>query len=167
MRKLVFLGIILMIIGLITVGCGGDEKPEPASTGEPSESDIAKITVHSFQESMGDEYERPKEGYVFLVIDLEVENTSGEIFTTKGSPVMDMKSMWFELKDAEGYEYSESFYIVSPNFPRGPLDPGEKARGLKPFDVKEGWNDLILKAKIGEVGQPEETVAEINISRWL
>jgi hypothetical protein len=57
---------------------------------------------------------------------------------------MPYNPLYFVVKDANGYEYSESMSSLDPSLKSGDLNKGDQARGHLAFEVPENATNLVL-----------------------
>ncbi|MCG0278537.1 MAG: DUF4352 domain-containing protein [Thermanaeromonas sp.] len=132
-------GLVLLIT---VVGCGetvtsekadtAAPKPQPPpktfSIGEPIKMGGLVFTVNGVRESKGDQFIRPKEGYIYKIVDVTLENI-GE------KPAAISSLMMFSLADSEGYRYKVTIGPETRGSLDGELQPGQKMRGELAFEV--------------------------------
>lgn len=137
------LGLILVVIVVVIVGVGVKKGIDVAEEeglvntetregklGEPIPcGNNLMLTLHDAYLYEGDSYYTPKEGYTFLVLDLEFQNTGSEDEAI--SSLMEMS-----VKDTDGREYN-SYALTSktPILPEGDISANEKVRGFLSFEV--------------------------------
>jgi hypothetical protein len=86
---------------------------------------IAITEVKNYTSS--NQYIKPDDGYRFLAIMVEVENTS------EGSA--SYNSWYFSLKNKDGVEYDSGYADIEPDLNSGTLQLGKKAKGYIVFEV--------------------------------
>jgi uncharacterized protein DUF4352 len=108
--------------------------------GERVESNGIALTVNSVSavESVN-EFSKPKEGNVFLVVDVTIESVDKD--------PANYNPLYFRVKDADGFEYSYNFTAPDPTLKSGELSPGDKARGNVAFEVPADAKGLVLSYK--------------------
>jgi len=104
------------------------EAPTKAVVGQPVKCGDLSITVHGFTANPGDQFNKPKAENQFIVVDLEIDNTSKE--TANVSTLMQMK-----IQTPEGYGYDQAMYFPEPKYPDGDILAGQKARGNIAFET--------------------------------
>lgn len=131
--KKVFSLLLVAVLGFVLVGCGSETKTDKKkeekkdyTIGETASVDDIKITVNSTRNDAG--IFAPEEGTVYFVLDITLENTGDEDFTSSSM-------MSFKLKDADGREQDLS---IGANL-NGSMDTdvpaGEKASGEIAFET--------------------------------
>ena len=96
------------------------------------------LTVNGVSYPKGDQFNKPKEGYKFVVVDLTIENTGTE--SVHISSLLQMS-----LKDETGQIYEVDLMASvagGGNSPEGEIAPGEKLRGQVGFQVPEDVQEL-------------------------
>ncbi len=73
------------------------------------------------------QYIKPDDGYRFLAIMVNVENTS--------EGPASYNSWYFSLKNEDGVEYDSGYADIEPDLNSGTLQPGKKAKGYIVFEV--------------------------------
>lgn len=108
--------------------------------GERVESNGIALTVNSVSavDNVSDVF-KPKEGNIFLVVDVTIESVDKDAAA--------YNPLYFDVKDADGFEYSYNFTSPDPTLKSGELSPGEKARGNVAFEVPAGALGLVLSYK--------------------
>jgi hypothetical protein len=137
------LGLILVVIVIVIAGVGVKKGIDVAEEGglintETREGKLGEpipcgnnlmLTLHDAFLYGGEDYYTPKEGYTFLILDLEFQNTGSE--TEAISSLMEMG-----VKDVAGREYNG--YALTPKtpiLPEGDISANEKVRGFVSFEV--------------------------------
>lgn len=132
----------------VTPATGGSTKASsttsatdvPASTtykvGDRVEINGAAVTIVKVSDYAGDDFIKPDEGKVFILVEVLVENVSQDKLTYL---ITD-----FKLKDADGYEYTNSLFAPDPKFSSGSLAKGEKVRGNVLFEVPATVKGLVM-----------------------
>jgi len=136
--------VLLLILIFVVVGVGVHKVVETAEEeglintktregkiGEtlPCGKDLT-LLIHGASKSSGEKYFKPKEGNYFLVVDMEFTNTGNE--TEAISSLMELS-----IKDNSGREYDPAFAPELMTLPEGNILPGEKVRGLVPFEIPQ------------------------------
>jgi hypothetical protein len=105
------------------------------------------VTVNSVKTSKGGEFDQPKAGDTYLIIDTSIKNTS--------SKEQDLSSLLqFTLKDSTGQKYDQTF-ISGATAPDGKLEPGDIVRGQLAYEVPTSQHafTLAFEADIISSGQ--------------
>lgn len=74
-----------------------------------------------------DEFLKPDDGNIYLVLEVIIENLSREI--TPYNP------FYFRIKDVDGFEYDSAFVAPPPELKAGDLQQGDKVRGNVAFEI--------------------------------
>ena len=113
---------------------------EVFSIGELIEISDLVIQVLEVSSPSGTEFIKPKEGYKFVAVDVQIEN--------QGSSVQEITSVvQMYLKDPTGQKYTFHLgaqSLVDAGLPDDELQPGERVRGQIGFQVPEDVNNLIF-----------------------
>ncbi|GAA2002725.1 DUF4352 domain-containing protein [Catenulispora subtropica] len=104
------------------------------------------VTVHKADVPFTpkNDFDKPKDGDMFVVLDVEVKNTSGS--------AQDFSSMLgFELKDGANQTYDETILAEDgmPAVPEGSVAAGEAKRGEVAFEVPKTAKGLKLEFRGG------------------
>lgn len=161
------MGCILMVLVLVSSPSCGKSSSNVAGLGVPAKTGVVGVTIDSAYASHGDEYTQPKEGNVFLVLDISVVNVSSEEIAVQ-SPQIGGKAVWFSLLDDSGNEYSEGMGGVpegQKRFEGKSLSPNETLSGGISFDVPTEWESLTLQVHLGEMLKSEKIIGGISFSR--
>ncbi len=94
------------------------------------------ITINSVSTSQGDQYDVPKAGDTFLLLNFTGKNT--------GSSNLDMSPVYFTLRDDQGNTYDIA-YITVPHDPRGTVVAGQQIRGDLSYEVPNSIHQYILQ----------------------
>ncbi|MEW6423670.1 MAG: DUF4352 domain-containing protein [Bacillota bacterium] len=141
MKKLWFMFFVGLVLLITMVGCGGTVTPEKADTaapkpqppktfsiGEQIKMGGLVLTVNGVRESKGNQFIQPKEGHIYKIVDVTLENI-GE------KPAAISSLMMFSLTDSEGYRYNVTIGPEKKGNVDGELHPGQKMRGELVFEV--------------------------------
>lgn len=115
------------------------EPRQAAGVGDRVEKSGVALTVSSIAFVNKSSFATAKEGNVFLVAEVLIENTA-----TDKAPY---NPLYFKVKDAEGFEYTSTLIAPDPTLKSGELAAGEKARGNVAFEVPVAAKDLVLTYK--------------------
>ena len=132
----------------------------PAPTTAPVGNAIGKpvmvnadwtVTLNSVKKSTGSEFDKPKAGSIFLVVNVTMQNTSGA--TQNASSI----GQW-SLKDASGQTDTQD--ITYGNGPDGTVAASGKIRGNIAYEVPKSVHSFTLQfvADIGSTDLAEWTV---------
>ena len=132
----------------------------PAPTTAPAGNSIGKpvvvnadwtVTLNSVKKSTGSEFDQPKAGNIFLVVNVTMQNTSGA--TQNASSI----GQW-SLKDASGQTSTQD--ITYGNGPDGTIAANGKIRGNIAYEVPKSVHSFTLQfvASIGSTDLAEWTV---------
>ncbi|WP_082103663.1 DUF4352 domain-containing protein [Salinicoccus halodurans] len=113
------------------------------SVGDTADIDGKQITVTNVEKRQPGEFEVVKEGYEFVIINLDIVNGSDE--------EINYNALNFELQDGNG-NITDTFGTVSldgvgEQLSSGALDPGGNVSGTVVFEVPKGDEDLTLRYK--------------------
>lgn len=120
--------------GSSTTGSTTSSQNTPSSNGSSNShtvgqpvpvSDTWTVTVNSVKLSSGSEFDAPKSGNTFLVVNVTLKNTSS---STQNVSSLDM----FSLKDSTGQTYDQDIAAAAIN---GNVAAGELLRGNLTFEV--------------------------------
>jgi hypothetical protein len=88
-----------------------------------------QVTVNGIKSSPGADYDTPKAGNVYIIVDATYQNISAKAQTLS-------TGLQVELKDSTGQKYSETFVsAVASSPPDGNVNAGDKARGQVVWEV--------------------------------
>ena len=92
----------------------------------------AQLTVNSTKRSKGDGLFKADEGKEYIIINATIKNV--------GTEELNYNTLYFNLKNTDGQEYSVSFLQIdeSTRLGSGKLASGETASGDLVFEIKEG-----------------------------
>jgi len=142
-----------LVLCLVVVGCGETTTPEKMSAIETATQEAQEkepqyfkigervkmgelaITVNGVRESQGTEFETPKEGHKFVIVDATIENLSEE-------SVGISSLLMFKMADADGYNYGPALFTEVRGQLDGELGPGRKMRGEVAFEVPKDAKGL-------------------------
>jgi hypothetical protein len=108
--------------------------------GEPREAGGITLTVLNVTQMDRISSWSSDSGYTFLVIDVEIANTS----RTDETPY---NPLYFSVKDVDNFEYSTTFVAPDPRLRSGTLPLGEKARGNIAFEVRSASKGFVVTYK--------------------
>ncbi|WP_411842218.1 DUF4352 domain-containing protein [Salinicoccus sp. HZC-1] len=113
------------------------------SVGDTADIDGKQITVTNVEKRQPGEFEVVKEGYEFVIINLDIVNGSDE--------EINYNALNFELQDGNG-NITDTFGTVSldgvgEQLSSGALAPGGNVSGTVVFEVPKGDEDLTLRYK--------------------
>lgn len=147
LRMLLPLLSLLGILALVIMACGGSDNTgtsvgsNTSATATSSKAttqhfkigdqvkagDLFLITINSVKTSAGGNYDYPKAGNVFMVIDMTITNISSQQQTVS-------TALQMILKDATGQKYDDTF-VSGYNDPGGDLAPSDKVKGQMVYEV--------------------------------
>lgn len=87
-----------------------------------------QLTVNGVKTSSGDEFNQPKPGNTFLLVDVTAVNQTGQ--SQSFSSLLS-----FTLKDSTGQKYDETIDTNAPSSPDGNVAAGGKLRGTVAYEV--------------------------------
>jgi Domain of unknown function (DUF4352) len=122
------------------------EQPARTLTGQVGDSlslSAARITVISCDDNAApdDDSIAPRPGNRFIVIEVVVQNTSGDDLSTFFD---------WQLTDSARDTWSQSLSVREPSFPGGELAPGESARGYLTYEVSSSASQLVMAVKVDD-----------------
>ncbi len=120
-------------------------QPTTASTGSSTGHKVGEvvaiggwtITVNGVTTSTGDDFDKPKAGNTFVLIDITAVNTTGQSQTFSSL-------LSFTVKDSTGQTYDQTFVPNSPNSPDGAVTSGSKLRGTIAYEIPTSAHTLEL-----------------------
>lgn len=118
----------------------GEQVQETHAVGEPVEVGDLTVTVNEVTYPAGDDFNQPKEGNKFVVVDLTLQNRGSE--AAAASSILQM-----ELKDGTGQRYDVDLLATTASggsTPEGELAPGETLRGQVGYQVPADAQDLVF-----------------------
>ena len=118
----------------------GEKQTQVYNVGDSVKVGDLVLTVNNVTYPKGDEFNKPKEGYRFVVVDLTIEN--------QGSTSVQISSLLqMSLKDATGQIYDVDLSAVEASggtTPDGEVAPKEKVRGQVGFQAPKDAKDLVF-----------------------
>jgi len=165
-RILIILAIAVLLV--VCIGCSTEtitpEKVEPGSNddgndnggattdtyaiGETIKMGDLEFTLHSAQLSAGEEFWKPEEGNVYLLVDCTIQNNSSE-----SEAISSM--LMFKVTDDQNYQYNVTVTPDQKGQLDGELGAGRAMRGEVAFEVaaeSEYW-ELIFEPNVFGFGQ--------------
>jgi hypothetical protein len=167
---------LLGVLALVIMACGGSSANAGTSVGTSGNStttggssssnkhfkvgdqvkvgDTFIVTINSFKTNPGDEFDQPKSGNEFVVVDLTIKNV--------GSDEQDISTvLQCTLKDSTGQKYDETI-ISNLTAPDGKLAAGDLVKGQVAYEVPKAQHDFTFafEADIISSGQ---TVWDLHI----
>ena len=117
----------------------------PGQVGDTLESDGMQITLTNPQFVREYNYSTPKGGYIFLIVDIRMENVDDENHGYSG--------MRFSARDMEsGAEFDDTFALLDTPISTDDLSPGEFVTGQIALEVQETATNLRVKYKVSAIG---------------
>ncbi|MEM8925481.1 MAG: DUF4352 domain-containing protein [Actinomycetota bacterium] len=105
--------------------------PTLAPLGEVVDGGSFRYLIHGATEvSAESDFEQPEPGNVFIAVDMELTNQTGE---TEGAPIFGIQAF-----DADGVAYDYGFKTPRNDAPIGDVLPGQTRRGDLTFEVPAG-----------------------------
>lgn len=102
--------------------------------GDPVTLDGWTVTVNSVKRSSGDgDFNVPKTGNVYLLIDVTVVNNTGQSQTASSD-------LQFSFKDSTGQSYTTALDTAAPASPDGTIANGGKVRGTIVYEVPQSMH---------------------------
>ena len=124
----------------------------PATGGDEKVTGPVAVRLNGVQFSDKGNYVSPKEGMIFMALDVSFRNV-GQQEVTVGSRAI-------SLKDASGTEYRRNLTAASKPSPDSTLPPGKETRGELTYEVPKDATAFQLAVTVGEGAQP--ATFEIN-----
>ncbi|GAW91188.1 DUF4352 domain-containing protein [Calderihabitans maritimus] len=116
---------------------GQQEKAKIYSIGDKVTIGNVAITVNSVRTSTGGEWDKAKEGHIYVIPDITVENLGDETINLSSM-------MQFSLYDSEGYELNQAFLTDIKSSLDGEIGPSRKLRGEIAWEVSKDATGLEL-----------------------
>jgi hypothetical protein len=113
-----------------------------AKAGTTKVSGQVAIQLHQFDIAEKAMFVVPKEGTVFVILDVTFENRGQEEIT--------IGSRYMRLTDAAGTSYPRSLVGASKPSPDSTLPPGKSSRGQIAYEVPKGTQGLKWLIKAGQ-----------------
>jgi len=110
--------------------------PKFYSVNEQAKIGRAAITVTKFELSVGKDYDKPKDGYVFAVVTLNKKNTSKDKITYGANE--------FKMQNNKGQIIDPSYTEIGKVLGEGQLAAGGEANGTITFEVPKESTSLIF-----------------------
>lgn len=105
--------------------------------GETAEMNDVQVTLKSYKESRGDEWNRPSDGNVYVLAEFEIENNSDD--------EINVSSMLSFNAYADDYSLNYSVGALMENEESqldGTIASGKKMRGYIGYEVPEDWKEI-------------------------
>lgn len=119
------------------------QTPRPTPTlsigviNEPREVSGIALTVLNAENMVKMDVLTAHPGYVYLVLDVTIENVGRNGSTP-------YNSLYFSVKDSDGYQYNANSFAREPGLKAGELPKGDKVRGFLAFEVRSTSKGMIL-----------------------
>jgi hypothetical protein len=120
-------------------------KAAAAKAGTTRISGQVAISLHQFEIAEKGLFVVPKEGTVFVILDVTFEN--------RGQAEITIGSRYMRLADAAGTAYPRSLVGASKPSPDSTLGPGKSSRGQIAYEVPKDARGLKWFIKAGEGGE--------------
>ena len=114
-----------------------EEVKDIFEVGETAELNDVQVTLLSYKESKGSEYNKPSDGNVFLMAEFEIVNNSDSEMNV--SSVMSFEAY------ADDYSLNYSFGALMDNEDRqmdGTIAAGKKMKGYIGYEVPKDWSTV-------------------------
>ena len=114
-----------------------EEVKDIFEVGETAELNDVQVTLLSYKESKGSEYNKPSDGNVFLMAEFEIVNNSDSEMNV--SSVMSFEAY------ADDYSLNYSFGALMANEDRqmdGTIAAGKKMKGYIGYEVPKDWSTV-------------------------
>ena len=113
-------------------------KTETYKIGDSVKAGNFVFTVNSIRTDAGGDFLKPKDGHIYYIVDVTVENTGD-----KSESVSSM--LMFKLFDSEAYSYSITIGPDTKGSVDGEISSGRKLRGELAFEIPQGAEGLELE----------------------
>ena len=107
-----------------------------AKVGQRAQSAGVAVTVVKVSTAKQISIWKPDAGYIYLDIDVIIENTSRE-----KAPY---NPLYFKVKDSDGFEFTSAITALDPSLKSGELSQGDKARGHVAFEVPSNSGGFVV-----------------------
>jgi hypothetical protein len=113
-------------------------KTETYEIGDSIKAGNLIFTVNSTRTDEGSDFIKPKDGHIYHIVDVTVENAGD-----KSESVSSL--MMFKLFDSDGYNYSVTFGPETQGQVDGEISAGRKLRGELVYEIPEDTEGLELE----------------------
>ncbi|HUT16561.1 MAG TPA: DUF4352 domain-containing protein [Anaerolineae bacterium] len=130
-------------IALLVAACARQQAPaQPYRVGQTAVLEGWGITVHHFSTLPPDQWHQPSEGHVFCIVELTLENRSGQI-----RYFMPEKQMLLMDEDGRVYPPDHTAGVVTARqrdwtVPDGEMSVGEMAHGAASYEIPSDVTEL-------------------------
>lgn len=160
MRLVGRLLLVILFVGLIA-GCGETvtpekvapdetpevQQPETFEIGEAVKAGKVHVTLHQIRTWEGDDWNKPDEGYIYLIPEATIENVSEEAYHTSSL------GQWSAV-DTDGVKYNIALVTDLKGSLDGEIGAGRKLRGEIGFEVERGKEyEVIFEPEVFGSGQ--------------
>jgi len=125
--------------------------PSHFTVGGHVTSGIWVLTVNSAKTNTGDEFDIPKAGNIYMLINFTAKNTD--------TNNRDMSPNYFTLRDNQGNTYDLA-YITVPSEPRGTVVAGQQLRGDLSYEIPKSLHLFIMQF------DPPDDIDNNQIVQW-
>jgi len=118
----------------------GETSQQTYNVGDVIAIGTTNLTVNQVLYPAGDDFNKPKAGFKFLVVDITIENTGATAISV--SSLLQMS-----VKDSSGQKFDVDLMASAASGgtpPDGEIAPGEKLRGQVGFQVPENATGLVF-----------------------
>jgi len=170
LRILPVLGLLLAIAGVIMACGAASDNSGSVTTGGSSSTSAAQhfkvgqqvkvgstwvVTLNSAKTHGATDYDQPKSGDTYLVVDVSLKNVS--------SQEQDLSSLaQFTLKDATGQSYTETITTFANAAPDGKVEAGSLSRGQMVYEVPTAQKTFTFAFE-ADIVSGGETIWDISI----
>lgn len=119
--------------------------------GDTIKAGKGEFTVNGIREYYGSEFLKPKDGKMYYVVDISVENISQDSLNLSSI-------MMFKLFDSESYSHDVSIVTDLKGSLDAQVSPGNKIRGEIAFEIDKNSSGLKLQIKPSLWGSGDITV---------
>lgn len=117
----------------------------PGKVGDTLEKDGMQITLTNPQFVSEYNYSTPKGGYIFLIVDIRMENVDDEEHGYSG--------LRFSARDMEsGAEFDDTFALLDTPISTDNLSPGEFVTGQLALEIQRTATDVRVKYDVSAIG---------------
>lgn len=116
--------------------------------------DTYVVTVNSIKTSAGDDFDKPKDGNTYVIVDVTTKNVS--------SKEQDLSSLLqFTLKDSSGQKYTETI-VSGATPPDGKIAASDLLKGQLAYEVPASMHDFTLAFQ-GDIISGGQTIWDLHV----
>ncbi len=162
--------VVVALMACAVAGCGETVKPEKATpedkpkvaqpetfaVGDVVKAGKVQVTLHGTRAWKGDQFNKPKDGQVFLIAEATIENTSDKAYHASSL-------MQWHAVDNDGVKANISLVTGLKGSLDGEIGPGRKIRGEVAFDVAAGKKyEVVFEPEALGSGQVIWSIGEVK-----